>query len=122
MPWMMVWLDSGSTWVRKVGSSLVNRLRALAIRSAALLSTGVMAREMTGSGTKIEVMARFRPGLQKVSPEAQSTPKRATMSPHSAPCDVLHVVGVHADEPPDLDLLAGAGVDELVALRRRLPW
>ena len=51
MPWMMVWLDSGSTWVRKVGSSLVNRLRALAIRSAAFLSTGSMAREMTGSGT-----------------------------------------------------------------------
>ena len=51
MPEMMVSLDSGSTWDRNVGSSLVNRLRALAMRSAELLSAGLTASEMTESGT-----------------------------------------------------------------------
>jgi hypothetical protein len=46
----------------------------------------------------------------KVSPELQSTPNIATMSPALAPVDVLHLVGVHAHEAADLVLLARARV------------
>jgi hypothetical protein len=34
---------------------------------------------MTGLGTYMEVMVRLKPGVTKVSPEAQSMPKRAPM-------------------------------------------
>jgi hypothetical protein len=77
MPSMMVSLVSSSTKARKVGSSLLKRLRALDMLIWLLLSLGTMAKEMTGLGTNIEVIERFRPGALKVSPEAQSTPKRA---------------------------------------------
>ena len=50
----------------------------------ALLSTGLMASEMTGAGTCMELIDQLRALLQKVSPEAQSMPNRATMSPEPA--------------------------------------
>ena len=56
MPEMIVSLVSGSTWTRKVGSSLVKRLSALLMLSCALLFRGMMASEMTGAGTYIEVI------------------------------------------------------------------
>ena len=55
MPLMMVSLDSGSTKAWNVGSSLVNRLSAFDMLSSDFLSFGLMAREMTGSGTYIDV-------------------------------------------------------------------
>ena len=45
----------------------------------ALLSLGVMASEITGSGTNMEVMVRLMPGEMKVSPEEHSMPKSAPM-------------------------------------------
>ena len=56
MPRMMVWADSSSRWTRKVGSSLVKRLRALENWAALVLSLGATASEMTASGTCIEVI------------------------------------------------------------------
>jgi hypothetical protein len=47
--------------------------------TSALWSLGVIASEMTGFGTYIEVMVRLRPGAVNVSPEAQSIPKSAPM-------------------------------------------
>ena len=79
MPEMIVSLVSGLTWVLKVGSSLVKRFRALDMLTSALLSFGMIASEMTGLGTYMEVMVRLSPGAMKVSPEAQSMPKRAPM-------------------------------------------
>ena len=38
-----------------------------------------MASEITGAGMCMELMDQFSSGAQKVSPEAQSTPKSATM-------------------------------------------
>ena len=39
---------------------------------------------MTGAGTWIEVSATWKPPVVKVSPEWQSSPKMATMSPGPA--------------------------------------
>ena len=77
IPSMIVSLVSSSTWVRKVGSSFVKRFRALDMFICDLLSLGAIASEMTGSGTNIEVMVKFKPGETKVSPEEHSIPKRA---------------------------------------------
>ena len=107
---MMVSPLSGSRVTRKVGSSLVKRCSALDMLSWALESTGLTDSEITGSGTYIEVMASRGPSPTKVSPEWQSMPNRPTMSPAPAVGDVLHLVGVHAHQPADLDLLAGAGL------------
>jgi len=46
-----------------------------------LLSLGLIISLMTGSGTNIEVMAISTVPSVKVSPELQSTPKRAQRSP-----------------------------------------
>jgi hypothetical protein len=54
---MIVSLDSGSTKVRKVGSSLVKRFSAFAIWSELFLSLALNASEMTGSATYMEVIA-----------------------------------------------------------------
>ena len=80
----MVCLDSGSTNARNVGSSLVNLFSALLMLSWDFFSAGVSASEITGSGTKIEDRARLRPGVTKVSPDWQSIPNRAVMSPAEA--------------------------------------
>ena len=56
----------------------VERLGHLGAR---LVVLGVMARESTGSGTNMEDMEQFSRPSVKVSPEKQSTPKRAMMSP-----------------------------------------
>ena len=77
-----------------------------------------MESEITGSGTCIELIETSTLPSVKVSPEAQSMPNSATMSPAPELVDLLHVVGVHAHQPPDLVLL-GAAVDDLVALRDR---
>lgn len=87
-------------WTRKVGSSLVNRLRPLE-KLGDSLPSGMIASETTGSGTNIEVWSRGRqcvvqstsyleeaptieyvvlPSL-KVSPDEQSTPNMAQISP-----------------------------------------
>ena len=47
----------------------------------ALLSFGVTVSEMTGSGTCIDVIATLSVPSVKVSPELQSMPNIATMSP-----------------------------------------
>ena len=53
MPAMIVSPVSGSVETRKVGSSFMNRLRALAMRSWSALLAGVMDRLITGSATKM---------------------------------------------------------------------
>jgi hypothetical protein len=63
-------------------------------------------------------MARFKPGLTRVSPDWQSTPKSAAMS-RGRRLDFLHAVGVHADETSDAELGAGARVQELRAFPDR---
>ncbi len=54
---MIVWFDSGSTWVLKVGSSFVKRLSALPIPSDDFVSFGMMASSMTGFGTYMDDIA-----------------------------------------------------------------
>jgi hypothetical protein len=75
---------SRSTWLRKVGSSLVNRAIALPRFSLDFSSFGITARLITGKGTCIEVIAQRTPSEQNVSPDSQGTPNSATMSPASA--------------------------------------
>src|ERR1051325_2283266 len=84
MPAMMVSLDSGSTQHLNVGSSLVNRLSALDMLISAPESLGLIATEITVAGTNIDVIARVTVQLVNVSPELQSTPKIAQMSPAPA--------------------------------------
>jgi hypothetical protein len=62
---------------------------------------------MTASGTWIEVIDVVDLPSVKVSPELQSTPNSATMSPAPGVLDVFHLVGVHPHEAADLDLLLG---------------
>ena len=84
MPLMMVCPDSSSRETRKVGSSLVKRFSALEKLVCAALSCGSTASEMTASGTCMDVIVTLMRPSVKVSPEAHSTPNRATMSPASA--------------------------------------
>ena len=68
-----------------MGSSLVKRATALAKLSACFLSFGLIDIEMTGSGTwmdSMESVCNF--SRTKLSPEAQSRPKKAQMSPAKA--------------------------------------
>ena len=60
------------------------RLRALLNWVPTSLLTGVMARDMTGSATCMELRATFCLPQVKVSPEAHSTPNIATISPAGA--------------------------------------
>jgi len=55
MPEMTVSCDSGSTWTLNVGSSRVNRFMALLKLGVSLVCLGLIEREMTGSGTNMEV-------------------------------------------------------------------
>src|ERR1044071_8238269 len=81
MPATIVSLDSGSTQHRNVGSSLVNRLSALDMLISEPEYLGRIATEITVDGTNIEVIARLTVPSVNVSPELQSTPKIAQMSP-----------------------------------------
>ena len=81
---MMVSFDSGSMYVWNVGSSFVKRFKAFDIWAAAFLSLGLIDKEITGLGTYIEAIETFNPPEVNVSPEAQSTPNKATMSPEPA--------------------------------------
>ena len=65
-------------------------------------------RLMTGSGTNIDVMATLSVPSVNVSPELQSMPNIAMMSPARRVVDVFHLVRVHANEAADLVALAGA--------------
>ena len=96
----------------------VKRPRALDRLSWAFCSFTETESEITGSGTCIELMATSMVPSVKVSPDAHSMPNSATMSPAPAALDVLHLVGVHAHQAPDLvALLAGcAAVDDGRAL------
>ncbi len=110
MPWMMVSLRLGVD-VRPEGRVFLGEpVEGLGHAVGGFV---VLGRDGQGDDRLGDVASRswrrLRPGLQKVSPEAQSTPNRATMSPQSALGDVLHRVGVHADEAADLDLLAASG-------------
>ena len=68
-----------------MGSSLVKRATALAKLSACFLSLGLIDMEMTGSGTWIDSMESVCDlSKTKLSPEAQSRPKKAHMSPAKA--------------------------------------
>ena len=81
---MIVSLLSGSTAARKVGSSRTKRPSALLMLSCDLLSTGLTDSEITGAGTCIELIATSIDSSVNVSPEAQSMPNIATMSPANA--------------------------------------
>jgi hypothetical protein len=107
--------------VRKVGSSLVKRLSAFERLVWAWLSLGLIDSSMTGSGTNIDVIVTSMVPSVNVSPDAQSTPKSATMSPADASVDVLHLVGVHAHDAADLHLLLGPHV-VMVSPLRSVPW
>ena len=76
-------MTSSSQETRNVGSSLVNLWIALAKLSPSFLLFGLIDNEITESGTKIDSMLRFDEVLSttNVSPEAQSIPNRAQMSP-----------------------------------------
>src|SRR5262245_29761593 len=87
MPAMMVSLDSGSTQHLNVGSSLVNRLSDLDMLISAAECLERIATEITGLGTNIDVIATLIEPSVNVSPELQSTPKIAQMSP--APASVI---------------------------------
>jgi|TARA_B110000211_G_scaffold227152_1_gene281626 hypothetical protein len=78
---MIVCLDSGSWYVRKVGSSLLKRCNALEKFAEVLVSAGSTDNEITGSGTNIDVIATFNPSDANVSPDEQSTPNMAQISP-----------------------------------------
>ena len=84
MPEMIVSPDSSSKRVRKVGSSFEKRCSAFDRFPSALRSSGLIDRWITASGTWIDVIATLRRFVVKVSPDAQSTPNSATMSPASA--------------------------------------
>ena len=57
MPAMIVSFDSGSTQHLNVGSSRVNRLSAFDMLISAPESFGLIATEITGFGTNIDVIA-----------------------------------------------------------------
>ena len=81
MPLMIVWPDSSSRRTLNVGSSRWNRESALLKLALSARDLGDTARLITGSGTRMEVIATFVPGSANVSPLVQSTPKSATISP-----------------------------------------
>ena len=62
----------------------MKRPSALLIFMCCSLSLPFTAREITASGTKIDSQETRIPSPQKVSPEAQSTPTIAIISPASA--------------------------------------
>ena len=122
MPAMIVSPLSGSAPTRKVGSSFVKRCSAFDRLAWAFCSLGLIVSEMTGSGTCIEVIATSSVPSVNVSPEVQSMPNIATMSPALASLDVLHLVGVHAHEAADLVALARAAVDDRSCPCASVPW
>ncbi len=81
---MIVSLLSSSMPARKVGSSRVKRRSAFPMLASLFESTGLMEREITGSGTCIEVMLSLTLPSVNVSPVLQSMPNMATMSPDPA--------------------------------------
>ena len=84
MPEITVSPLSLSTPEWKVGSSRTKRPRALDMLSWLLVSVGFTESEITGAGTCMELMATSTDSSVKVSPEAQSMPNMATMSPAKA--------------------------------------
>lgn len=81
IPEMIVCPLSASTATRNVGSSFWKRFSALLNAAPASRDLGATARDMTGSGTRIDVIATFTDPSVKVSPDAHSTPKSAPISP-----------------------------------------
>eukprot|EP00160_Parvularia_atlantis_P014149 Unigene3345_Nuclearia_a/m.10272 Unigene3345_Nuclearia_a/g.10272 ORF Unigene3345_Nuclearia_a/g.10272 Unigene3345_Nuclearia_a/m.10272 type:complete len:325 (-) Unigene3345_Nuclearia_a:120-1094(-) len=81
MPEMIVSPDSGSRCTRNVGSSFWNRLSALEKLVLESLTLGWIASEMTGSGTYMDVIEYSSLPSVNVSPEEQSTPNIAPISP-----------------------------------------
>ena len=67
-----------------VGSSRWKRESALEKPADSERAFGATARDITGSGTFIEVIARLTVPSVKVSPDLHSTPKSATISPADA--------------------------------------
>jgi len=63
---MIVSWDSESTWTRNVGSSFWNRLSARE-KFGDSFPSGRIEREMTGSGTYIEVYLSARPESARVT-------------------------------------------------------
>ena len=93
IPEITVWPESGSVDTLNVGSSLWNRASAFEKLPEPSRVVGETASDMTGSGTFIDVSDSLRgaaapppppPPPTKVSPDEQSTPKTATMSPADA--------------------------------------
>ena len=84
MPEITVSPLSSSVPARKVGSSRTKRFSALPRLASIFCSAGAMESEITGSGTCIALIATSVVPSVKVSPEAHSIPKSATMSPEPA--------------------------------------
>ncbi len=84
MPAISVSPDSSSRHTRKVGSSLEKRLSALEKLATPSRALGLTASDITAAGTCIEVIVYITSPVVKVSPEAHSTPKSATISPATA--------------------------------------
>ena len=81
MPEMIVCPDSSSSRTLNVGSSRWNRDSALLKLALSARLLGATARLITGSGTFIDVIATLTSPDVNVSPDLQSTPKSATISP-----------------------------------------
>jgi hypothetical protein len=121
MPEITVSPLSWSTPARKVGSSRTKRPSALLKFACDLESFGLIESEITASGTNIEVIATSMLPSVKVSPEAQSTPKSATMSPPAEPSISSISLACMRTSRPTLTRFL---VRELVIVRPResMPW
>jgi len=82
MPWIRVWLVSGSTLTLNVGSSIARRARDCPSFSSSTLVLGSMATAMTGVGKSIASSTTGLAGSHRVSPVRVSfSPTTAAISP-----------------------------------------
>ena len=116
MPATIVSFDSGSTQHLNVGSSFVKRLSALRHVD---LGAGVLRLDRDRDDRRRDEHRRHRvvDGAvgERVARVAVDAEQRADVA-RAGLGDLFLVVGVHADEPADLDLLAVARVDDEVVL------
>ena len=119
MPVMIVCCDSSSRCTRKVGSSFVKRLSAFEKLACAARSFGATASEMTASGTCIDVIVYVDLAVGERVARVRSRRRKRDDVAGLGLVDVFIVVGVHAHEAPDLDLLLVGRVEDDVALGDR---
>ena len=117
MPAMIVWPVSSSVWTVKVGSSSESENRALPILSWSALVFGSTATWMTGSGNTICSRTIGCPVVgQRVAGAGVLEADAGHDVAGAGDVEVLAVVGVHQQDAADPLLLAGAGVQDGVAL------